>query len=92
MIGTSLEVAKASGATLIGVNNRDLKTFDVRLETTLELLPDFPAGALAVAESGIHSHADVGRLHAAGAHAVLVGESLMRAADVARATRKLLGR
>jgi indole-3-glycerol phosphate synthase len=85
-----LDLAAESGATLIGVNNRDLKTFDVRLETTIDLLPAFPPGALAVAESGIHTPEDVGRLHDAGAHAVLVGESLMRAPDVEAATRALL--
>jgi indole-3-glycerol phosphate synthase len=85
-----LNAAREAGARLIGVNNRDLKTFAVRLKTTLELLPLFPAGALAVAESGIHSRADVERLRAGGAHAVLVGESLMRAPDIAAATRALL--
>ena len=87
-----LEIAKAAGATLIGVNNRDLKTFNVRLETTEELLPHMPPGALVVAESGIHTRQDVERLAEAGAHAILVGESLMRADDIAAATRKLLGR
>ncbi len=87
-----LETAKAAGATLIGINNRDLKTFKVRLETTEELLPHLPPGALAVAESGIRTRQDVEQLAAAGAHAILVGESLMRADDIAAATRKLLGR
>ena len=87
-----LEIAKAAGAGLIGINNRDLKTFDVRLETTEELLPHMPPGALVVAESGIHTRQDVERLAAAGAHAFLVGESLMRADNISAATRKLLGR
>lgn len=87
-----LEMAAASGATLIGVNNRDLRTFEVRLETTLDLLPYFPPHAVAVAESGIFTREDVRRLHAAGARAVLVGESLMRADDITGATRALLGR
>jgi indole-3-glycerol phosphate synthase len=86
-----LEIAVESGATLVGVNNRDLKTFEVRLETTEELLPHFPSGAVAVAESGIFTSEDVRRLGQAGASAVLVGESLMREADVASATRRLLG-
>lgn len=89
---SELELAVESGARLIGINNRDLKTFAVRLETTEELLPCFPPVALAVAESGIFTHEDVERLGRAGAQAVLVGESLMRASDIAAATRKLLGR
>jgi indole-3-glycerol phosphate synthase len=87
-----LALARESGATLIGVNNRDLHTFAVRLETTEALLPLFPPHALAVAESGIHTRDDVERLQRAGAHAILVGESLMRAEDIAAATRSLLGR
>jgi indole-3-glycerol phosphate synthase len=86
-----LEVAKESGATLIGVNNRDLRTFDVRLETFEVLAPQFPAGAVAVAESGIFTHDDVLRMGRAGAHAVLVGESLMREPDIEAATRRLRG-
>jgi indole-3-glycerol phosphate synthase len=85
-----LEVAKESGATLIGVNNRDLRTFEVRLETFEALAPQFPAGAVAVAESGIFTHDDVVRMGRAGAHAVLVGESLMRETDIEAATRRLL--
>lgn len=86
-----LETAQESGATLIGVNNRDLHTFAVRLETFEELAPHFAPSTLAVAESGIFAHADAIRLHQSGAKAVLVGESLMRQPDVASATRKLLG-
>jgi indole-3-glycerol phosphate synthase len=88
---SELDAAAESGATLIGVNNRDLRTFEVRLETFEALRPSFPAGAVAVAESGIHTREDARRLHAAGADALLVGESLMRAADIASATRTLLG-
>lgn len=87
-----LDIAAESGATLLGVNNRDLKTFDVRLELFETLAPRFPAGAVAVAESGIFTFADVERVRQAGADAVLVGESLMRQADVTEATRKLLGK
>ncbi len=83
--------AGALGAALTGVNNRDLRTFAVSLETTERLARLAPAGALLVAESGIFSNADAARLSAAGAEAVLVGESLMREADVAAATRTLLG-
>ena len=87
-----LEIAVESGATLIGVNNRDLRTFVVRLETFEALRPHFPAGTIAVAESGINTSADATRLYTAGADALLVGESLMRVDDVAAATRTLRGR
>jgi indole-3-glycerol phosphate synthase len=87
-----METAMESGATLIGVNNRDLRTFTVRLETFEALAPNLPPGAVAVAESGIVTHGDVLRMGTAGAHAVLVGESLMREADVAAATLRLLAR
>ncbi|MGQ9902414.1 MAG: indole-3-glycerol phosphate synthase TrpC, partial [Fimbriimonadales bacterium] len=76
-----LETAVESGATLIGVNNRDLRTFEVSLETTLRLVRYFPAETTRVSESGIETADDVRRLHAAGVHALLVGETLMRAAD-----------
>lgn len=85
-----LDVALSSGATLIGINNRNLHTFDVRLETTLDLLSRIPETVTVVSESGIFTHDDARRLRDAGAHAILVGESLMRADDVARATRRLL--
>lgn len=87
-----VEIAIESGATVIGVNHRDLRTFEVRLETFEELAPAFPAGSLAVAESGIHTPADVDRLAAAGAKAILVGESLMRQPDLAAAARTLMHR
>ena len=76
---------------LIGVNNRDLKTFRTDLATTERLAPLAPEGALLVAESGINSHADCLRLAEAGVRCFLVGESLMRHTDVAAATRELLG-
>jgi indole-3-glycerol phosphate synthase len=66
---------------LIGINNRDLKSFEVRLETTLGLLPQVPQDRLVIAESGIAAPADVARLRAAGVQAFLVGEAFMRAAD-----------
>ncbi len=75
----------------MGVNNRDLRTFKVALETTARLAPRAPAGCTLVSESGIHSAADVTRLKSAGAHAVLVGERLLRQQDLGRAVRELMG-
>ena len=86
-----LQRALDAGAEIIGVNSRDLRTFEVRLETALELVEHIPAECIAVAESGIHSHADVQRLRAAGYDAFLVGERLMKAADPGGALRELLG-
>jgi indole-3-glycerol phosphate synthase len=85
-----LEPAIASGARLIGVNNRNLHTFEVMLETALRLAEKIPAGVVRVAESGIHSSADVERLRAAGYQAFLVGEHLMKSGDPAGALRALL--
>lgn len=82
----------AAGATLIGVNNRDLRTFEVDLEHTVRLRSQIPAECTVVGESGIHTHADVQRLAAAGVNAILVGESLMRQPDIGRAVDALLGR
>ncbi|WP_375462407.1 indole-3-glycerol phosphate synthase TrpC [uncultured Methylobacterium sp.] len=86
------ELARAIplGTALIGVNNRDLRTFEVSFETAIRLGADIPADRIAVAESGIADHADVARLSAHGLNVVLVGESLMRQADVTAATRALL--
>jgi indole-3-glycerol phosphate synthase len=85
-----LDVAIAAGADLIGVNNRDLSTFEVTLETSIELAEHMPAGALLVSESGIHDAADIARLRAAGYTAFLVGEHLMKSGDPAGALRKLV--
>jgi indole-3-glycerol phosphate synthase len=81
----------AAGATLVGVNNRDLRTFVTRLEHTLEVAAAVPAGVCLVSESGIRGRADVEKLLAAGVHAVLVGETLMRSADPGAAVAELLG-
>jgi indole-3-glycerol phosphate synthase len=81
----------ASGARLVGVNNRDLRTFAVRLEHTLELAAAVPPDVCLVSESGIRVRADLVRLRAAGVKAVLVGEALMRAPDVAAALSELVG-
>jgi len=75
--------ALSHGATIIGVNNRDLAVFKTDLSLSERLIPLFPKHVTAVSESGIHTAADAARVRAAGAHAVLVGEALMRAADPA---------
>jgi indole-3-glycerol phosphate synthase len=80
----------ATGAQLIGVNNRDLRTFAVDLDNTIRLRDQIPLDCLLVAESGIHTRVDVLRLQAAGVDAMLVGESLMREPDIAAAVRRLL--
>lgn len=82
--------AASTGATLLGINNRDLRTFETRLETTERLAPLAPADAIVVAESGIRVRDDVDRMLRAGAHALLVGETFMRAADPGAALRELL--
>lgn len=79
------------GAKLVGINNRDLRTFRTRLEHTLDLLPRIPAGVAVVSESGVRTHDDFVRLQSAGVRAVLVGESLMRSPDIGAALDALLG-
>ena len=83
--------ARKLGGDLVGINNRSLRTFEVDLAVTERLAPLAPDGALLVAESGIFAPDDVARVSAAGSGAILVGESLMRQADVEAATRALLG-
>ena len=84
-----LDRALATPAPLIGINNRNLRTFDTRLETTLDLRDRIPADRLLVTESGIHERADVARLRLAGVNAFLVGEAFMRAADPGAELRRL---
>ena len=79
------------GATLVGINNRDLRTFETRLGHTLDLMPLIPTGVAVVSESGVRTHDDLTRLAAAGVQAVLVGESLMRSPDVGAALDALRG-
>jgi len=86
-----LDRALESGADIIGINNRDLATFEVSLTTTLRLRPRIPASVTVVAESGIHTRDDVARLQDAGVHAMLVGEALMTAVDVGAKVAELLG-
>ena len=85
-----LDAALESGAEIIGVNNRDLHSFEVTVETSLRLAGKIPEGVVKVSESGISSGDDVRRLVEAGYNAVLVGEHLMRSADPAAALRSLL--
>ncbi|WP_417317799.1 indole-3-glycerol phosphate synthase TrpC [Erythrobacter aureus] len=89
----SVEMERAARlkSRLIGVNNRDLKTFDTDLATTETLAAHAPEGALLVGESGISTHSDCARLARSGVRSFLVGESLMRQPDVEAATRTLLG-
>jgi indole-3-glycerol phosphate synthase len=84
-----LDVALRAGAAIIGINNRDLRTFETRIETTLALLPLIPPGPIAVSESGFSRGDQVRHVVAAGAHAVLVGEGLVRAPDVGAKVREL---
>ncbi|PWW45585.1 indole-3-glycerol phosphate synthase TrpC [Melaminivora alkalimesophila] len=89
--GPELERALRLKTPLVGINNRDLRSFEVRLETTLELRREVPADRLLVAESGIATHGDVQRLREAGVHAFLVGEAFMRAEEPGQALAQLFG-
>jgi indole-3-glycerol phosphate synthase len=85
-----LDVARTAGATLIGINNRDLATFETRLETTFALLPHMPAEAVIVSESGIGRPEEVRRLSEAGVDAILVGEALLTSTDPGGKLQELL--
>lgn len=89
--GDELAAALSAGATLVGVNSRDLATFDVDLGRIEALAADVPEHVTLVGESGVRDAADVRRLGAAGVHAVLVGSALMRSADAGAAARELVG-
>jgi indole-3-glycerol phosphate synthase len=84
-----LDRALALKTPLVGINNRNLKTFEVTLQTTLDLLPRVPADRLLVTESGILAPQDVARMRGAGVHAFLVGEAFMRAPDPGTALARL---
>jgi indole-3-glycerol phosphate synthase len=86
-----LDLAIAAGARIIGVNNRDLHTLEVRVETSLALIDAIPENCIAVSESGLRSASDLAKLRAAGFDAFLIGETLMRHADPAAGLRSLLG-
>jgi indole-3-glycerol phosphate synthase len=85
-----LECALKAGARLIGINNRDLRSFEVKLETTERLMPMVPSGVSVVCESGIESIEQIRKLEGLGIHIFLVGETLMRAADPGAKLRELL--
>jgi len=87
-----LESSLRAGAQIIGINNRDLASFTVSLDTTFAMLGDIPEDRTVVSESGIRSRDDVVRLEQAGVDAVLVGESLMREQDIGKKVKELLGK
>src|SRR5262249_22626833 len=86
-----VDIALQAGADILGVNNRDLRTFEVTLETSLRLAERIPAGVGQGAEGGIHSVADIETLRAAGFEAFLVGEHVVKSGDPAAALRELRG-
>lgn len=88
---SELEAALSLKTPLLGINNRNLRTFETRLETTLELISSLPAGRLPITESGILTAADVGRMREHGVHAFLVGEAFMRAEDPGTELGRLFG-
>lgn len=89
--GEEAERAVAAGADIIGINNRDLRTFRTDLRTSLSIAPRVPEDRIAVSESGIETRADIERLAGAGIRCFLIGEALMRAADPGKKIRELLG-
>jgi indole-3-glycerol phosphate synthase len=85
----ALKLKNVPSKTMLGINNRNLRTFDVTLDTTLSMLADVPKDKLLVTESGIVSRADVQRMRQAGVHSFLVGETFMRAEDPGLALAEL---
>jgi len=88
----NLDAVLQTGTSLVGINNRDLRTFETTLQQTIDLCPLIPRDRLVIGESGIRTHEDLLRLGEAGVKAVLVGESLMRQDDIIAATKTLLGK
>ncbi len=86
-----LDRAVKAGAEIIGVNNRDLKTLDVNMKTSERLIPRVPRDKIIVAESGLQMHDDIRRVEDMGAHAVLIGETFMRAADIGKKIKEIMG-
>ncbi len=86
-----LDIALDVGAEIIGINNRDLRTFHTDLETTFKLRESIPAGKVVISESGIYTRDDVQTLQDAGVNAILVGESLMRSPDIGKKVQELIG-
>jgi indole-3-glycerol phosphate synthase len=89
--GEELDAALQLKTPLLGINNRNLRTFEVTLDTTLDLLGRIPEGRIVVTESGILAPADVARMRANGVHAFLVGEAFMRAPDPGGELARLFG-
>ncbi len=87
-----LDKALSAGAVMVGINNRDLKTFNTDLSVSLNLAPHIPPDKMLISESGIHTRDDIELLQNAGFHAFLIGETLMRADDVGKKMKELLGR
>ena len=88
---SEVERGLSAGASLLGINNRNLKTFDTNLKTTIDLIREIPPEVVLVSESGVHSKEDVSMLGEAGVDAVLVGESLLRKDDPGKGVRNLSG-
>jgi len=86
-----LQIALDSGATLIGINHRNLRTFEMDMNRAIDLLPFIPAGVTVVAASGLHQRADLARLEAAGVKAFLIGESLVKSGQPGAKLRQLRG-
>lgn len=85
-----LKRAAAAGAEIIGVNNRNLQSLKVDLNNCLKLIPQIPKGTIIVAESGLKTHEDIQKVHEAGANAVLIGETFMRATDIAAKIKEVM--